>query len=197
MKLDTNLFPVNVIEFEQKKVLVRTDQAEATKGKNMIVSNELRNRIIKPWSPEVGVWKENVRRAPARRIKPTSNMLIDKYLRQQEERRRHQGIRGAKRQRTADVRDRSYAPGSQSWHAQQRTAVYQTAARLTGMTRVTGHSPIGNGLCLDKLTERGSDTILLCGEESSRAHNRAQVAEHVMMVGDWPCRLSSKIHMNG
>jgi hypothetical protein len=62
MKLDTDPFPVNVIEFEQKKVLVHTDQATATKGKNMVVSNDLRNKMIKPRSPDVGVW--NAQRAP-------------------------------------------------------------------------------------------------------------------------------------
>jgi hypothetical protein len=48
MKLDTDPFPVNVIEFGQKKVLVHTDQATTTKGKNMVVSNDLRNKMIKP-----------------------------------------------------------------------------------------------------------------------------------------------------
>jgi hypothetical protein len=36
MKLDTDPFPVNVIEFEQKKVLVRTDQVETTKVKMLL-----------------------------------------------------------------------------------------------------------------------------------------------------------------
>jgi hypothetical protein len=34
--------------------------AETSKGKNMVISGELRNRLIKPHNPEVGVWKENV-----------------------------------------------------------------------------------------------------------------------------------------
>jgi hypothetical protein len=38
--------------------------------------------MIKPHNPEVGAWNENVRRKPVQRIKPTSGMLIDKYLRQ-------------------------------------------------------------------------------------------------------------------
>jgi hypothetical protein len=32
--------------------------------------------MIKLQSPEVGVWKENVRRTPTQRIKPTFGMLI-------------------------------------------------------------------------------------------------------------------------
>jgi hypothetical protein len=38
MKLDIDSFPVGMVELMDKKVLVRTDQAETTKGKNMIVS---------------------------------------------------------------------------------------------------------------------------------------------------------------
>jgi hypothetical protein len=41
-------------------VLVQTDQAESTKGKQVVVSDELRNRMLKPKSLEVGAWKENV-----------------------------------------------------------------------------------------------------------------------------------------
>jgi hypothetical protein len=60
MKHDTNLFPIGMVELMNKKILVRTDQAEMTKGKNVVVSDDLRNQMIKPHNPEVGVWKENV-----------------------------------------------------------------------------------------------------------------------------------------
>jgi hypothetical protein len=60
MKVDTDPFPVGTVELELKKILARTDQAETTKGKNMIVSDDLRNRKIKPHNPEVGVRKENL-----------------------------------------------------------------------------------------------------------------------------------------
>jgi hypothetical protein len=60
MKLDTDPFPVGMVELELKKILVRTDQAETTKGKNVIASDDPRNRLTKPHNPEVGVWKENV-----------------------------------------------------------------------------------------------------------------------------------------
>jgi hypothetical protein len=59
---------------------VYTDQAETTKGKNMVVSDDLRNRMIKPHNPEIGMWKENVQRKSAKRVKPTSVMLIEKIL---------------------------------------------------------------------------------------------------------------------
>jgi hypothetical protein len=48
MKLDMNLFPVGMVELMDKKVLVCTDQAETTKGKNVVISDELPNRMIKP-----------------------------------------------------------------------------------------------------------------------------------------------------
>jgi hypothetical protein len=43
MKLDMDLYPVGMVELEQKKILVRTDQAETTKARNMVVSDDLRN----------------------------------------------------------------------------------------------------------------------------------------------------------
>jgi hypothetical protein len=81
MKLDVDSFSVDLIEFEKKKILVRTDQVDTTKGKNVIISDELRNKRIKPRSPEVGVWKENTHRVTPQRVRPTSSMLIDKYVR--------------------------------------------------------------------------------------------------------------------
>jgi hypothetical protein len=37
-----------MVELMDNKVLVCTDQAETTKGKNVVVSDELCNRMIKP-----------------------------------------------------------------------------------------------------------------------------------------------------
>jgi hypothetical protein len=42
MKLYVNLFLVNTVRFEEKKVLIRTYQARTTKGENIILSDELR-----------------------------------------------------------------------------------------------------------------------------------------------------------
>jgi predicted GTPase len=84
MKLDVDLFPMNMVELEGKKVLVQTDQAESTKGKDVVVSDDLRHRMIKPHIPEVDAWKENVGHKPIQRVKPTSNMLIEKYMSQQQ-----------------------------------------------------------------------------------------------------------------
>jgi hypothetical protein len=54
--------------------------------KNVMVSNELRHQMMVPSNPEVGVWKENTPKRYLRHVKPTSDMLIDKYVRQQHQR---------------------------------------------------------------------------------------------------------------
>jgi hypothetical protein len=71
MKLDIDPFPIGMIELMDKKILVHTDQAETTKGKNVVISYELRHWMIKPYNLEIGVWKENVLRKPTKRVKPT------------------------------------------------------------------------------------------------------------------------------
>jgi hypothetical protein len=78
MKLDTNPFPASTVELEHKKILACTDQAKTTKGKNMVIFDDLHNRMIKPHNPKIGVWKENVQRKLAKRVKPMSAMLIEK-----------------------------------------------------------------------------------------------------------------------
>jgi hypothetical protein len=60
MKLNMNLFPISMVELKHKKILMRTDQAKMTKGKNVAVADDLHNQMIKPHSPEIGVWMENV-----------------------------------------------------------------------------------------------------------------------------------------
>jgi hypothetical protein len=97
MKLDTDLFPIGMVELMDKKILVCTDQAETTKGKNVVVSDELRNRMIKPHNLEIGVWKENVLQKLAKMVKPMSALLIEKYQWQLEEDWRYRVIRGIKR----------------------------------------------------------------------------------------------------
>jgi hypothetical protein len=64
MKLDLDPIPVAMINFEEKKVLVWTDQAGSTKGKRVVVSDELRARMVKPKSLEPRVWKRNGQRKP-------------------------------------------------------------------------------------------------------------------------------------
>jgi hypothetical protein len=79
MKLDMNPFPASMVELKHKKILVCMDQAEMTKARNVVVSDDLYNQMIKPHNLEIGMWKENVLRKPAKRVKPISAMLIEKY----------------------------------------------------------------------------------------------------------------------
>jgi hypothetical protein len=62
MKLDADTFPMDLINFEEKRVLVRTYQADSTQGKKVIMSDELRRRLMRPTNPKVGVWKDNMLR---------------------------------------------------------------------------------------------------------------------------------------
>jgi hypothetical protein len=82
MKLDVDPFLVITVGFEAKKILVHSNQKEMTKGKNVVILDELRKSLIKPKSPEVRVWKDNVVRRPPKKVKPTCDMLIDKYVHQ-------------------------------------------------------------------------------------------------------------------
>jgi hypothetical protein len=55
MKPNIDPFPIGMVEIEHKKILVRTDQAEMTKGKNVVISDDLHNWMIKPHNPEIGM----------------------------------------------------------------------------------------------------------------------------------------------
>jgi hypothetical protein len=92
------------VTLEHKKILVRTDQAKTTKGKN--VSDDLHNRMIRPQNPEIGVWKENVQRKPAKRVKLMSAMQIEKYQQWLEEDRRYRVTRGIKWDRFFEARNK-------------------------------------------------------------------------------------------
>jgi hypothetical protein len=50
MKLNTNPFPISFVELEHKKILLRMVQAEMTKGKNVVIFDDIRNRMIRPHS---------------------------------------------------------------------------------------------------------------------------------------------------
>jgi hypothetical protein len=66
----------------------------------VIVSDELRYQMMVPHNRKVGVWIENTFRRYSRRVRPTSDMLIDKYIRQQQQRHtnvHHAGFRGEAR----------------------------------------------------------------------------------------------------
>jgi hypothetical protein len=106
MKLDMNPFPVNMVELEHKKILVRTDQVETTKANNVVISDDLCNWMIRPHNPKIGVWKLNVQRKLAMRVKPTSAMLIEKYQQQLEADWRYRVTGGIKRDRFFEAQNR-------------------------------------------------------------------------------------------
>ena len=64
MKLDRDPFQVNVIDFEGKKVLIREDQKETTKGKKCSLhwwDQDKDDQAQEPWSQCVeSEWEEEV-----------------------------------------------------------------------------------------------------------------------------------------
>jgi hypothetical protein len=54
MQVDNDLFPINAIDLQGAKVLVRPDQAELNKGKNVIIGEE------RPKSCEDKIWSREV-----------------------------------------------------------------------------------------------------------------------------------------
>ena len=81
MKLDSDPFPVNTINLEGNKVLIRSSQAESTKGKEVIIGEEHKPKMMKPKNPEVGCWKVNEQNKAPRKPKVTFDLLLDKYQR--------------------------------------------------------------------------------------------------------------------
>jgi hypothetical protein len=55
MKLDKDLFPANMntIKLDGKKVLIRSSQAESTKGKEVVIGEERQPRMIRPKNSEI------------------------------------------------------------------------------------------------------------------------------------------------
>jgi hypothetical protein len=102
--------------------------------------------MIKPHNQEDGVWKENVQRKSAKKVKPTSAMLIEKYQRQQEDR-RYRVARGIKRDRFFEVRNRSDRQETRrAWESRRRRRQHTTdqAPRIRQITRFADRSCSGN-----------------------------------------------------
>jgi hypothetical protein len=51
----------------------------------VVVSSDLRIRMMKLWQPAVGVWKRNVWRKHRPEWRPTSSFLMEKYAREHRE----------------------------------------------------------------------------------------------------------------
>jgi hypothetical protein len=180
MNLDTDLFPIGMVELMDKKVLVRTDQDEMTKGKNLVISDELWNRMMKPHNPEIGMWKENVLWKLAKRVKPTSAMLIEKYQQQLEENWRYRVTRGFKRDRFCEARTKP--------DQQELRCIEESWRRLAQHS--TDRSGSGN------LDHRVNHPDVLRKEEEL-SWEQEQVKKHIVMVGSWLCMVSSEVHING
>jgi hypothetical protein len=58
------------------------DQTATTAGKNVVVFEDLRIRMMKPRQPEVVVWKKKVWRKCRSEWRMTSSFLIEKYARE-------------------------------------------------------------------------------------------------------------------
>jgi hypothetical protein len=52
-------------------------------------------------------------------------------------------------------------------------------------------------VCSDNPDRRVKHANMLHGGEGPSSRKQEQTEEHVMMVGSWPCRVSSEIHING
>jgi hypothetical protein len=193
MKLNTDPFPIGMVKLMDKKVLVRTDQAEMTKGKDVVVSDELPNRMIKPDNLEIGVWQENVLWKLAKRVKPMSAMLIEKYQQRLEEDRKYWVIRGIKRDRFFEAQNRLDQWGSRCIGELQRRMVQHSVdqePRIWQNPRFADRSGSGNP------DHRVNHPDVLHNEGGS-SRRPEQSEEHIVMVGFWPCKVSFEIHING
>jgi hypothetical protein len=68
-----------MVELERKKVMVRPSQAELTKVMYAIIGEERNSRMVKPKTLEASQWKRNEKRKPHSCLKPTFNILMNKY----------------------------------------------------------------------------------------------------------------------
>jgi predicted GTPase len=69
-----------MIDFENKKMLIRSDQTESARGKNVVIDDSAPTRIIMPKNAEVGLQKVDERKRKSDpRPKPTVKQLLYKY----------------------------------------------------------------------------------------------------------------------
>jgi hypothetical protein len=70
----------NVIDFDKRNMLIRSNQTGSARGKNIVVDDSAPPRIIMPKNPEVEVQKVHERkRKTAPELKPAVKQLLDKY----------------------------------------------------------------------------------------------------------------------
>jgi hypothetical protein len=179
MKLDMDPFPVRMVELVDKKILVCTDQAETTRGKSVVISDELRNRMIKPHNLEIGVKKKNVLQKLAKRVKPMLAMLIQKYQWQLEEDWRYRVTQGIKWDRFFEARNRLDQWGPRHIGESWRRMAQHSTDREPGITQNPQFADRSGSSDPDCRVNRPD--VLRDREELSQRPD--QTEEHVMMVG--------------
>jgi hypothetical protein len=71
-------YSLTVNDFDNKKILIRSDQTKSTKGKNIVTDNNAAPRMIRSKNSEIGYQKVGERiRELAPRSKPTVKQLLD------------------------------------------------------------------------------------------------------------------------
>jgi hypothetical protein len=76
--LNSDTFPTNVIDFENKKILIQSDQIGSTREKNVIIDGSALPKMINPKNAKVEAWKVNGKNNQAPRPKPAVSMLLKK-----------------------------------------------------------------------------------------------------------------------
>jgi hypothetical protein len=202
MRLDVDPFLVNTVGFGEKRILVHSDESDTAKGKNVVMSDELQNKMIKPHNPKVGVWKQNVRRSLMRKAKPNSEALITKYARQQ----RHQMGKwqaGSKQERSPSHYHR---PGMGSkdhlerqWHPTRCLA--EEGRVTTPVSRRWVESYTARyGKAMVHMSQPKWHGNVATGQhekELERTDKKGTEEEKTVMIGSMPCKLPSEIHVNG
>jgi hypothetical protein len=130
---------------------------------------------------------------PARRVKPTSAMFIEKYQWQLEEDQRYRVTQGIKRDRFFKARDWMDQREPQHTEEPRRKIVQHCIDQEPGIRQnpwFTGRS------CSCNLGHRVNHSDVLCDREEP-SWEQEQVKKHIMMVGSWLCAMSSEVHVNG
>jgi hypothetical protein len=80
MKLDTDPFTINVIDFDNKEMLILSNQTESAIGKNAVIKDNAPSRMITPKIPEKGGWRINKKKRQSAPVSKSSvKKLLDKY----------------------------------------------------------------------------------------------------------------------
>jgi hypothetical protein len=131
MKLDKDPFPANMntVELNGKKFLVRPSHTESTKGKEVIIGEERRLRMIRPKNLKISRWNKNERSKSRFRPKVTFNILMAKYRDGKAGFRGHENwtIRFSKPDYSVSLDQASTSTAASSFGNQSRTSLRQNS----------------------------------------------------------------------